>query len=72
MARHIVLHATEVIMFFFSTKDMILLTLDPLADHNATGDQEYYVIQHEQFSLTCTVMSKDPDVHVFWHRADGK
>ena len=49
----------------------MVLSLSPMP-LSEDRDLEYSVPHNENFTVTCTAMSHDPNVFVLWRRTDGK
>ena len=56
---------------FPSSDFVVVLSLSPVP-LSEDGDLEYSVPRDENFTVTCTAMSHDPNVFVLWRRTDGK
>jgi hypothetical protein len=52
-----------------SSDSTVLLTVSPMP---LSEDREYSVPREDNFTVTCTAASRDPNVFVLWRRTDGK
>ena len=57
---------------FPSSDSTVFLSLSPMQLSEDRDLIEYSVPRDENFTVTCTAMSHDPNVFVLWRRTDGK